>query len=188
MSRSYIWWNVMLLGVLMGGTVFIVATRVSTTTGIGTTTLQPTKPAAASSALPAPAFALPTVDGTMVALQDAKGQVVLINIWATWCPPCQAEMPVIEAAFEQYREQGFTVLAVNQGEPASAVQSFVHDYGLTFPTLLDSAGVVSRAYAAHTLPSSYLVDRQGTLRMVYRGPISRTVLAGMVEQLLAEER
>lgn len=180
-------WNILLVAVLMGGSLFIGATRVPTAPGRALAP-QHQKPETASSAPPAPDFTLSTVEGTKIALQHLKGQVVLLNLWATWCSPCQAEMPVFETTFQQYREQGFTVLAVNQGEAAPAVQSFFHDYGLTFPALLDAEGAVSRAYTVHALPSSFLIDRQGRLRMVYRGPISRMILAGAVEHLLAEEQ
>lgn len=135
---------------------------------------------------PAPDFALRNLDGSVVRLSELRGQVLLINVWATWCPPCRAEMPTIQAAYEQYAEQGFTVLAVNLREDPRAVAAFMNQYGLTFPALLDVDGAVSATYRASVLPSSFFVDRQGVIRAVYRGPMPRSVIAGTVEQLLQE--
>ncbi|NCC36279.1 MAG: TlpA family protein disulfide reductase [Chloroflexia bacterium] len=135
---------------------------------------------------PAPDFTLLDLTGQPVQLADLRGQVVLINIWATWCPPCRAEMPMIQASYEQYRDQGFTVLAVNSGEDAATVAGYMDASGLTFPALLDRDGTVSNAYQARVMPSSFFVDRAGVIRAVYRGPLARSVIAGTAEQLLAE--
>ncbi|WP_240695605.1 TlpA disulfide reductase family protein [Candidatus Chloroploca sp. Khr17] len=135
---------------------------------------------------PAPDFTLLDLTGQPVRLADLQGQVVLINIWASWCPPCRAEMPMIQASYEQYRDQGFTVLAVNSGEDAATVAGYMDASGLTFPALLDQDGTVSNAYQARVMPSSFFVDRAGVIRAVYRGPLARSVIVGTVEQLLAE--
>ena len=136
--------------------------------------------------LEAPDFTLPALDGTSVMLSKIKGQVALINIWATWCPPCRAEMPTIQATYEQYRDQGFTVLAVDVQEDPRTIAAFMREYKLTFPALLDLDGTVSQTYQAYALPSSFFVDRKGIIRAVYRGPMPRGVIAGTVEQLLQE--
>lgn len=188
MTGSARWWNALFVVVLLGGSLFIAMTRVQPARTAGPRPSAPA-PVAAPAPLPdhaAPAFALPGVDGKTVALADMRGQVVLINIWATWCPPCQAEMPMIEAAYQKYRADGFTVLAVNQGEDGARVVDFLQKHGLNFPALLDRDGAVSREYAAHALPTSFFVDRQGIIRAVYRGPLAPGVIAGTVEQLLAE--
>jgi peroxiredoxin len=137
---------------------------------------------------PAPNFSLTDLNGTKIALIDLKGQVLLINIWATWCPPCRVEMPAIQAAYEQYHDQGFIVLAVNLQEDPAAVAAFMRDYQLTFPALLDRDGQVSRAYQAAALPSSFFVDRRGVIRVIYRGPMPHSAIAGTVEQLLQESK
>jgi cytochrome c biogenesis protein CcmG, thiol:disulfide interchange protein DsbE len=111
---------------------------------------------------------------------------VLINVWATWCPPCRAEMPAIQQAYEAYRDRGFIVLAVNLREDAVAITPFLEQHQLTFPILLDRDGQASAAYQAHALPSSFFVDRRGVIRAVYRGPIPPRVINGVVEQLLQE--
>jgi cytochrome c biogenesis protein CcmG, thiol:disulfide interchange protein DsbE len=178
-------WNVLLLGVLLLGSLFIGATRVGLPQVAAAPTAADTTPAPLPDR-PAPDFTLPNVDGAEVTLKELNGQVVLINVWATWCPPCRAEMPAIEATYAQYRGQGFTVLAVNLQEDSDTVVGFMREYKLTFPALLDLDGAVSRTYQAYALPSSFFVDRKGVIRAVYRGPMPRGVITGTVEQLLQE--
>lgn len=137
---------------------------------------------------PAPDFTLSDLSGAPVQLSDQRGQVVLVNIWATWCPPCRAEMPAIEAVYRQYAAQGFTVLAINQAEESAAVAAYLQQQGLSFPALLDHDGAVSAGYRASVLPTTFFIDRRGVIRAIYRGPMARTVIAGTVEQLLAETR
>ena len=180
-------WNLFLTGVLLLGTIFIATTRVGPPRSAAA-------PASASTDTtpaplpdrPAPDFTLSALDGSSVTLSQLKGQVVLINVWATWCPPCRAEMPIIQSAYEQYRAQGFTVLAVDLQEDPRTVAAFMREHTLTFPALLDVDGQVSQAYQAFSLPSSFFVDRKGIIRAVYRGPMPRGVIAGTVEQLLQE--
>src|SRR6266498_2331620 len=120
-------WNVVLVTVLVAGSLFIAATRVPPPSGAHPTAAQ-TDVLADPAPLPdhpAPDLALSQLDDTPVTLRDLKGQVVLINIWATWCPPCRAEMPAIQQAYEQYRAQGFTVLAVNLQEDPRTVSAFM---------------------------------------------------------------
>ena len=181
-------WKWLFVGVLILGSVFIAATRVRpqpTTAAPAAVTDVVTMPAPLADH-PAPDFTLTNLDGTNIALSDLKGQVLLINVWATWCPPCRVEMPTIQAAYEQYHDQGFTVLAVNLQEDQSAVATFMREHQLTFPALLDSDGQVSRTYQAVSLPSSFFVDRRGVIRAVYHGPMPRSIIAGTVEQLLRE--
>jgi len=135
----------------------------------------------------APDFMLPALDSQAVSLGSLRGQVVLVNFWATWCPPCRAEMPAIESVYEHYRDRGLVVLAVNLKEDPQSVGAFMTQYRLTFPALLDSDGQVSSLYLARVLPSSFFLDRRGVVRAVYYGPMPRSVIVGMIEQLLGEE-
>jgi thiol-disulfide isomerase/thioredoxin len=181
-------WNILLLAVLLLGVWLIVATRVQSEPPVVQS------PAAAPSNAapaplpnhPAPDFTLVDLTGAPVQLSELRGQVVLVNVWATWCPPCRAEMPMLQAAYAQSRDQGFTVLAVNQREDAATVAAYMQSGGYTFPALLDGDGAVSGMYRALVLPSSYFIDRAGVVRAVYKGPLARSVIAGTVEQLLAE--
>lgn len=181
-------WNMVLVAVFLAGSLLIAATRVRP--GVGATSpAAPTNLLADPAPLPdhpAPDLALSQLDGTQRTLRDLRGQVVLINIWATWCPPCRAEMPAIQQAYAEYHERGFTVLAVNQREDATTITPFLEQHGLTFPILLDSDGQASAIYQASALPSSFFVDRRGVIRAVYHGPLPPSVINGTIEQLLQE--
>lgn len=188
MALSRTEWNTLLVVVLVCGSLFIAITRARPPVAGAIAPVQGAaeRDPAPRAGHPAPDFSLTTLTGESLALSDLQGQVVLINVWATWCPPCGTEMPAIQAAYDQYRDQGFVVLAVNLREGQQAVAGYMHERRLTFPALLDSDGSVSAAYQARALPSSFFIDRQGIVRAVYRGPMSRGVIDGTVTQLLAE--
>ena len=134
----------------------------------------------------APDLSLTDVAGTPASLTDFRGQVVLVNLWATWCPPCRAEMPAIQKVYEEYQGQGLVVLGINSTvqDELSAVAPFIVDYGLTFPILLDETGQVSSMYQLRSLPSSYFIDRAGVIRYVVSGPMSEALLYARIEELL----
>ena len=135
---------------------------------------------------PAPDFTLEALDGGALSLSALRGQVVLVNIWATWCPPCRSEMPAIQSTYNRYRDQGFTVLAVNQQEDAATVAAYFQENGLTFPAVLDRKATAAASYQARVLPSSFFVDKFGIVRVVYRGPLPQDILDGTVEELLKQ--
>lgn len=138
----------------------------------------------------APAVELKDLAGKTVRLSELRGQVILLNIWATWCPPCRAEMPAIQRAYEAYRAQGFNVLAVNSTaqDEAAAVAPFAAQYGLTFPILLDENGVVTRSYRVTSLPTSFFIGRDGIIReVVIGGPMDEALLKTRIENLLKEQ-
>jgi cytochrome c biogenesis protein CcmG, thiol:disulfide interchange protein DsbE len=136
----------------------------------------------------APDFTLDLMGGGHVTLTALHGKVVLVNLWASWCPPCRAEMPAIEKVYRSFKPQGFEVLAVNatnqDNEPAAA--AFVQELGLTFPIPLDHNGDVSTQYGMRGLPSSFIIDRKGIIRSVVVGPMSEALLQSKVEELLKE--
>lgn len=122
--------------------------------------------------LPAPDFELKTIDGKDVRLSDYNGQPVLINLWATWCPPCRLEMPEIEAAYEKYKGDGLVVLGIDLAvqDNLKDVPPFIQELNLTFPILLDKTGDVSAGlYGLRGLPTSYFIDQGGTLRRIQIG-------------------
>ena len=135
----------------------------------------------------APDFELKTPAGESITLSDLQGQAVLVNLWATWCPPCRAEMQSIEKLYREYRDQGFTVLAIDityQDEP-SAVMPFVNEQGLTFPILLDETGGTAKAYQLRSLPSSFFIRRDGMINdVVIGGPMSEALLRTRIESIL----
>lgn len=110
----------------------------------------------------APDFPLPDLEGNVQRLSDFRGKVVLLNFWATWCPPCRAEMPSMETLYQAYKGQGFEILAVSSDvQGAAIVQPFMEKYRLSFPALLDTTGRVNGMYGVRSIPTSYLLDRQG---------------------------
>jgi thiol-disulfide isomerase/thioredoxin len=114
---------------------------------------------------PAPALRLQDLDGQLTDLADLKGRVVLINYWATWCPPCRREMPSMERLSQALKSEAFSVLAVNVGEDADTIDAFTSqiDTELTFPILLDTRSRTMQAWGVAGLPTTFLVDKQGRI-------------------------
>ena len=135
----------------------------------------------------APDFTLKTPEGEKYTLSELKGNAVLVNLWATWCPPCRAEMPAIEKMYQEYKDQGFVVLAIDmtyQDDPANVVP-FIQKYGLTFPVLLEETGDVAAMYQLRSLPSSYFINRAGIIQeVVIGGPMSEALLRTRIEEIL----
>ena len=119
----------------------------------------------------APDFAVPDLSGQAVRLSAHRGQVVLVNLWATWCPPCREEMPSMERLYRQLKDRGFVLLAVSQDEDgAAAVKPFVEQMKVTFPVLVDPQGEVGRKYGVWGYPESFLLDREGRVVERVIGP------------------
>lgn len=116
--------------------------------------------------LPAPDFTLPDMDGERHALQDYRGKVVLVNFWATWCPPCRREMPALEQLYQEMGDQGFVVLAINQWEDPDHVFAYTGELNVfpTFPILFDPDSSISELYGVKGLPTSFLIDQDGRVR------------------------
>jgi cytochrome c biogenesis protein CcmG/thiol:disulfide interchange protein DsbE len=135
----------------------------------------------------APDFTLDLLGGGQVTLSSLRGQVVMVNLWASWCPPCRFEMPAIEKVYRSYKDLGLVVLGVNtifQDSEAGAA-AFVSQYGLTFSIPLDRDGSVSTRYALRALPTTFFIDREGVIRsVVVGGPMSEALIQSKVEELL----
>lgn len=112
---------------------------------------------------PAQSFPAKRVDGTPDALADYRGRVVLLNLWATWCPPCREEMPALERFYREYRAQGVVVLGVDQGEDPQVAARYAREHGVTYPILVDEDQQYGRAYAAVGLPTTIVVGRDGRI-------------------------
>ncbi|MFQ5636222.1 MAG: TlpA disulfide reductase family protein [Gammaproteobacteria bacterium] len=117
----------------------------------------------------APDFVLPDAHGTAVRLSDLKGQVVMINFWASWCGPCRQEMPLLEAIHRKYERLGFTLLGVNVEENPADAQAWLADRPVSFPVLYDPANAVSKQYDVVAMPSTVLIDRRGRVRYLHHG-------------------
>lgn len=115
-------------------------------------------------------FMLPLVEGPKFRLADQRGKVVMINFWATWCPPCREEMPAMERLWRHQKDQGFVLVAVSLDADPAVVKPFVDQYKLTFPVALDPKMDLGNAYGIRALPSSFVVDRQGYLAALALGP------------------
>lgn len=119
----------------------------------------------------APDFTLSDLDGKTVRLGDLRGQVVFLNLWATWCPPCRAEMPSMETLYQRFRGRGFAMLAVAEdSDGATSVAPFVAELGLTFPILLDTENLLPPRYGVTGYPETFIIDREGRVVKHVIGP------------------
>ncbi|MDR1838014.1 MAG: TlpA family protein disulfide reductase [Treponema sp.] len=108
-------------------------------------------------------FTLPLLGGGNATLSSYRGKVVILNFWATWCPPCRTEMPSMEILYQRFNAQGLEILAVDIGESASSVQQFIRRAGYTFPVILDRNNRVSTVYQVEAIPTTYIIDREGKI-------------------------
>ncbi|WP_409251986.1 peroxiredoxin family protein [Bacillus sp. SCS-153A] len=135
----------------------------------------------------APDFTLMTLEGKEVSLSDYKGKKVILNFWATWCPPCKAEMPHMQEYYEEYHKKAnVEMLAVNLttiDEGKTAIKEFVEEYGLTFPILLDEEGTQGTIYKAQTIPTSYMIDTNGIIQHKILGPMNKEMMIQLVKSM-----
>jgi peroxiredoxin len=117
----------------------------------------------------APDFTLKSATGENLRLSDLRGEVVMINFWASWCGPCRQEMPLLDELYSQYKPMGFTILGVNVEADASKARKMLQDNPVDFPVLFDSQSEVSKLYNIVAMPSTILVDRDGNMRYLHRG-------------------
>lgn len=129
-------------------------------------------------------FRLQDLDGKEVALSEYQGNVVMVNFWATWCPPCRAEIPEIETAYRARREDGFVVLGVSVEQARDHVAAFVDAVGMSYPVLLDETAQVYKTYRVPGLPMSVFVDREGVIQVLHVGPLTAAQLDGYLAELL----
>jgi cytochrome c biogenesis protein CcmG, thiol:disulfide interchange protein DsbE len=176
-------WRLLLAGVLVVGCAWILFSR-------------PAEGAITEGGIPsphegfaAPDFTLSLLDGRSVRLSDLRGQVVVVNFWASWCAPCWAEMPALQAFQDEAGARGAVVLAVNSTvqDREQAARDFASELSLTLPIALDPEGEATAAYQVRALPTTFFVDGEGVIRrVVVGGPLSRSVLETTVLDLLGE--
>jgi peroxiredoxin len=118
---------------------------------------------------PAPQFSLAARGGKTVNLAQYKGQVVMINFWATWCGPCRQEMPLLESIYKKYSKMGFTMLGVNVEPDSKPAEDWLKATPVSFPILFDTKSEVSKMYEVAGMPSTVIVDRKGNVRVIHHG-------------------
>jgi peroxiredoxin len=118
---------------------------------------------------PAPDFALKSSTGENLRLSEYRGDVVMINFWATWCGPCRQEMPLLDELYSRYQRVGFNLLGVNIDDDSGRAMDMIEDLGVSFPVLFDARKEVSKLYEVEAMPVTVIVDREGTVRYVHHG-------------------
>jgi len=177
-------WTLTAIGILVIGVLWIAWSAVP----VGSTT-EGNIPAPMEGFL-APDFQLTTLDGETIVLSELRGKAVLVNFWASWCPPCRSEMPAMQQVYADLNSNDFVILAVNstQQDRLTDVDEFVAERNLSFPILLDHDGQVSALYQVHSLPTSFFVDPNGIIReVVIGGPMAEALLRTRAERLSREE-
>lgn len=137
----------------------------------------------------APDFELQTLDGSTVRLSDLRGQPVIVNVWASWCPPCKREMPAFQRVYQEYESRGLVILGVDaiQQDNLEDVRQFVDNNALTFPILLDERSEVLSFYQISAFPSTFFVDQEGVIRKGVIGAVSEPLLRSQVDEMLGGE-
>lgn len=125
----------------------------------------------------APAFALDLLDGSQVALDDLRGQVVVLNFWASWCDPCRREAPDLQQVWEQYQEQDVVFLGVTFRDARGASEAFVERFGITYPNGIDERGRISQAYGVVAVPETFIIDREAKIAVVHVGEVQAETIA-----------
>jgi peroxiredoxin len=135
----------------------------------------------------APDFLLERADGGTLRLSDLQGSPVLVNFWATWCPPCRREMPELVDAYAEYEDAGLVIVGIDLQEPDDVVQGFADEFGVTFPLVVDRDGELSDVWRlggpVQGIPTSYFIDATGVIRSFYYGPMSGDTIADRLEAI-----
>ncbi|HZW82222.1 MAG TPA: TlpA disulfide reductase family protein [Candidatus Deferrimicrobium sp.] len=118
---------------------------------------------------PAPNFTLTSLDGKKVSLNELKGRPIILNFWATWCPPCKLEMPALDKVYGKSSEKGFTMLTINQQEDVGTIQKFLKENGYSLPVVLDSSGEVGELYQVQGIPTTVFIDSKGVITDIHTG-------------------
>lgn len=118
----------------------------------------------------APDFQLQDLEGNEVSLSSLRGNPILLNFWATWCPPCRLEMPFIQEVYQEWTDKGLVILAIDMGESTATVREFMQNNNYTIPVLLDTRRVVSQKYNVTAIPTTFFIDRNGVIQDKLIGP------------------
>ena len=135
---------------------------------------------------PAPSFSVPRLGGGYGALDTYGGRIVVLNLWATWCPPCRAEMPDLQRLYENYRSRDVVVLGVDQGESGTTAAAFAQSLGIRYPILIDQQQQYGRVYAALGMPTTIVIDRNGIVVRGFDGALSYDQMVGAIAPLVGK--
>jgi len=142
---------------------------------------------AESEATPAPGFALPSLDGNgTVSLSSYRGSVVVLNFWATWCVPCRKEAPGLQRTWEAYRERGVRFLGVAERDDDAAGRAFVKEFDITYPSASDQSGSLADDYRLFGMPTTFVIDRAGTIRYRFVGYVTEDALRGALDLVIGK--
>ncbi|MCK5634289.1 MAG: TlpA family protein disulfide reductase [Anaerolineales bacterium] len=183
--RDPVRWSLVVIGAAIMGGFWIWASAVPTDATTGGLIPSPRE------GFLAPEFTLESLAGDQISLSDVRGKIIVLNLWASWCPPCRAEMPALQRVYQENHERGLEVLAVNitAQDNLTAVEAFVQEFNLTFPILLDTSGKVGKAYLMRAFPTTFFIDQKGVIqRVIVGGPMSEVTLQSTVDQLLEDAR
>lgn len=134
----------------------------------------------------APKLELTNLAGETESLADYRGEVVMVNLWATWCPPCVAEIPMLQEYYDDHRADGFVMLGIDSQEKLEPVEKYIIATGVKYPIWIDEAGEAGKAFNSFSLPASFVIDREGTVRLAWSGQISRSMLEKHLTPIIEE--
>jgi thiol-disulfide isomerase/thioredoxin len=176
MKLSRFQWNVLIVMILVAGVAWTVAWRVPA--GAAQATRDRARRAT-------PDFSLDMLDGGKFKLSEQVGHPVVVNFWATWCPPCRAELPALEDVYRNNRDKGLVVVGVDVAESRDVVAKYVAENNLTFPIVLDAGGETTELYRIQGMPTTFFVGRDGRIHnMVIGGPLSKAAIESQVAELM----
>lgn len=132
-------------------------------------------------------FTLPALSGDTITLSKFKGKVVILDFWATWCPPCRAKIPALVELQEEYRERGLQILGVSIDRDKETLKDFYKEHGINYPVLMDD-GEVAKRFGVTAIPTTYIIDREGTLVKKYVGPREKEVFRNDIEPLIGDSK
>ncbi len=136
---------------------------------------------------PVPDITLPTPDGETLSLSDYRGQVIFLNFWGTYCPPCVAEMPELQAVYQELEGQDFVLIGLNAEEKPETVQAFIEENGITFPIIISDDATINPQYQLKHMPTTWFIDKHGILRGKIVGQMSKEMALKIAHKLLEEQ-
>jgi len=135
---------------------------------------------------PVPPISLPTPDGDMISLDDFPGQVVFVNFWGTYCPPCVAELPDLQEVYDELKDEGFVIIGLNAEEKPEKVKTFVRENGITFPIVISDDATVNAIFGLKHMPTTWFIDKNGILRGKIEGQMNKEMALKIAHKLLEE--